>query len=109
MQSGLNCCTISCLPSRQSAASSPDNQSIPSMPAFLNKVFKRENSAAAKKAEADAAAAAKPVEIKYQDAWFRTSVTPEDVQELLRGCTNEIKHRGLYQTSNLFQLCFQDA
>lgn len=109
MQPGLNCCTFSCLPSRQSAASSPDNQSNPSMPAFLNKVFKRENSAAAKKAEADAAAAAKPVEVKYQDAWFRTSVTPEDVQELLRGCTNEIKHRGLYQTSNSFQLSFQDA
>lgn len=79
------------------------------MPAFLNKVFKRENSAAAKRAEADAAAAAKPVEAKYQDAWFRTSVTPEEVQELLRGCTNEIKHRGLYQTFNLFQLSFQDA
>lgn len=100
MQSGLNCCTFSCLPSRQSAASSPDNQPTPSsMPAFLNKVFKRENSAAAKRAEAELAAANKPVEAKYQDAWFRTSVTPEDVQELLRGCTNEIKHRGLYQYS----------
>lgn len=93
---GLNCCTFSCLPSRQSAATS-DNHSTPSpMPAFLNKVFKRDNAAAIRKAEAEAAAAAKPDEVKYADAWFRTSVAPEEVQELLRGCTNEIKHRGMY-------------
>lgn len=32
---------------------------------------------------------------QWEDAWTRTSVEPEEVQELLRGCTVELKSRGL--------------
>lgn len=35
-----------------------------------------------------------PVEPKWKDAWSRTQVEPEEVQELLRGCTAELKSRG---------------
>lgn len=32
---------------------------------------------------------------RWDDAWTRTSVEPEEVQELLRGCTLELKSRGM--------------
>jgi hypothetical protein len=35
--------------------------------------------------------AAKP---KWEDAWLRKTVDPEEVQELLHGCTLELKSRG---------------
>ncbi|RPA96170.1 hypothetical protein L873DRAFT_1695373 [Choiromyces venosus 120613-1] len=63
------------------------------MPAFLNKVFKRDHAGSSKKIEQ--VTPPQPQEVKYQDAWLRTEVTPEQVQELLRGCTQEIKSRGL--------------
>lgn len=31
---------------------------------------------------------------KWEDAWLRTRVDPEEVAELLHGCTAEIKSRG---------------
>lgn len=31
---------------------------------------------------------------KWEDAWQRTRVDPEEVVELLHGCTREIKSRG---------------
>lgn len=31
---------------------------------------------------------------QWEDAWTRKSVEPEEVQELLRGCTIELKSRG---------------
>ncbi|KAG0125184.1 hypothetical protein HOY82DRAFT_493212 [Tuber indicum] len=63
------------------------------MPTFLNKVFKWDHAGSSKKIEPSAPPP--PQEVKHQDAWLRTEVTPEQVQELLRGCTQEIKSRGL--------------
>lgn len=63
------------------------------MPTFLNKVFKRDHAGSSKKVEQSAPPP--PQEVKHQDAWLRTEVAPEQVQELLRGCTQEIKSRGL--------------
>ncbi|KAL8663918.1 MAG: hypothetical protein Q9202_003467 [Teloschistes flavicans] len=34
-----------------------------------------------------------PPKPRWPDAWLRKDVEPEEVQELLRGCTNEIKSR----------------
>lgn len=34
---------------------------------------------------------------RWEDAWLRTRVDPEEVAELLRGCTAEIKSRGILQ------------
>ncbi|KAH8597543.1 hypothetical protein B0O99DRAFT_78598 [Bisporella sp. PMI_857] len=36
-----------------------------------------------------------PPKPQWEDAWTRTSVEPEEVQELLRGCTLELKSRAL--------------
>jgi hypothetical protein len=36
-----------------------------------------------------------PPKPQWADAWTRTSVDPEEVQELLRGCTLELKSRGM--------------
>lgn len=35
-----------------------------------------------------------PAKPKWSDAWTRTSVEAEEVQELLKGCTVELKSRG---------------
>lgn len=42
-------------------------------------------------AEHDAQQPAKP---QWTDAWARTSVEPEEVHELIKRCTEEIKNRG---------------
>lgn len=36
-----------------------------------------------------------PSKPKWEDAWARKSVDPEEVQELLRGCTLELKSKGM--------------
>ncbi len=35
-----------------------------------------------------------PPKPRWDDAWTRKEVEPEEVQELLRGCTMEMKSRG---------------
>lgn len=35
-----------------------------------------------------------PAKPKWTDAWARTSVEPEEVHELVKRCTEEIKSRG---------------
>ena len=35
-----------------------------------------------------------PPKPRWEDAWLRKNVEPEEVQELLRGCTEEVKSRG---------------
>ena len=35
-----------------------------------------------------------PVKPQWSDAWLRTRVDPDEVVELLRGCTQELKARG---------------
>ena len=39
-----------------------------------------------------------PLKPKWEDAWSRKDVEPEEVQELLRYCTYEIKSRGTIQS-----------
>lgn len=36
-----------------------------------------------------------PAKAKWDDAWTRKTVDPEEVQELLRGCTLELKSKGM--------------
>jgi hypothetical protein len=61
------------------------------MPAFLKGVFRREHS---KKNLVQTPVSVESKEPKYVDGWLRTNVAPEEVQELLRGCTREVKSRG---------------
>jgi len=63
---------------------------------FFSKAFKSKD-----KSKKDAnplvngyGAQAKP---QWSDAWLRTRVDPEEVVELLRGCTQELKSRGQSQ------------
>jgi len=68
---------------------------------FFSKVFKSKDSAGAtSKAKRDAA----PVEVggpvappvpQWEDAWLCKTVAPEDVQELIHECTQEMKSRGM--------------
>lgn len=40
-----------------------------------------------------------PEKPKWTDAWLRTEVEPEEVVDLLLGCTSELKDRGIYLSS----------
>ena len=64
---------------------------------FLKKVFGRGDGAAKskKKAAPVTNGHADSVKPQWTDAWTRTSVHPEEVSELIRGCTNELKARGM--------------
>jgi hypothetical protein len=67
------------------------------MPFFS--IFRSKDATSAKKQPknevAKRAAVTKP---KWTDAFARTQVAPEEVQELLRGCTLELKSRGATHT-----------
>ena len=52
----------------------------------------------AKTTQPNGAVPAPPPKPRWDDAWTRKEVEPEEIQELLRGCTIELKSRGmLYQ------------
>lgn len=63
---------------------------------FLSRVFRSKDSNAAKKqAKQNAPEDTAPPKPQWTDPYLRTEVSPEEVQELLRGCTQELKSRGL--------------
>ncbi|EFW14069.1 morphogenesis protein Msb1 [Coccidioides posadasii str. Silveira] len=59
---------------------------------FFARVFRKDGGSKKKQNGASVAGPAKP---QWTDAWLRTEVNPEEVQELLRGCTQELKARAL--------------
>lgn len=63
---------------------------------FFTRVFRGKDSSAAKKAAKSPAIEHDPTPPtpSWTDAWQRTEVAPEEVQDLLRGCTHELKARG---------------
>ena len=67
---------------------------------FFSKVFKKNNDPtrakvrSKKHTEQESAAPVVPLKPRWADAWSRKDVEPEEVQELLRGCTFELKSRG---------------
>jgi len=61
---------------------------------FFSKVFKTKDSSAKKQAKLNGNGHIAPPKPQWTDAWLRTRVSPEEVQELLHGCTNEMKARG---------------
>lgn len=48
-----------------------------------------------KKKGANAELDQQPAKPRWTDAWARTSVEPEEVHELVKRCTEEIKSRGM--------------
>lgn len=68
---------------------------------FLSRVFRGKDSTATKKqAKPTAALNTGPAKPKWTDAWQRTEVAPEEVQDLVRGCVHELKARGKWWISN---------
>ncbi|OQD83360.1 hypothetical protein PENANT_c017G04781 [Penicillium antarcticum] len=63
---------------------------------FFSRVFRSKDSNATKKqAKPTAAVDLGPAKPKWTDAWQRTDVAPEEVQDLVRGCVHELKARAL--------------
>ncbi|KAJ5124232.1 uncharacterized protein N7515_008057 [Penicillium bovifimosum] len=63
---------------------------------FFSRVFRGKDSTATKKqAKPTAAVDLVPAKPKWTDAWQRTEVAPEEVQDLVRGCVHELKARAL--------------
>ncbi|KAL2836959.1 hypothetical protein BJX68DRAFT_26188 [Aspergillus pseudodeflectus] len=63
---------------------------------FFSRVFRSKDSNAAKKgSKSPAAASTVPAKPAWTDAWQRTEIAPEEVQQLLRACTQEFKARAL--------------
>jgi hypothetical protein len=66
---------------------------------FFSKVFRSKDrdgplSKSKKHSQANGGAPLPPPKPRWEDAWLRKTVEPEEIQELLRGCTHEVKSRG---------------
>ncbi|KAI9873248.1 MAG: hypothetical protein M1830_000623, partial [Pleopsidium flavum] len=67
---------------------------------FFSSIFKTKDGAGTsakskKRADQNGAAVLAPPKPRWEDAWLRKEVEPEEVHELLRGCTYEMKSRAL--------------
>ncbi|OQE38263.1 hypothetical protein PENCOP_c008G03320 [Penicillium coprophilum] len=63
---------------------------------FFSRVFRAKDATATKKqAKPTTALTPTPAKPKWTDAWQRTEVAPEEVQDLVRGCVHELKARAL--------------
>ncbi|PTU17532.1 hypothetical protein P175DRAFT_0540424 [Aspergillus ochraceoroseus IBT 24754] len=63
---------------------------------FFTRVFRSKDSSATKKsAKSIASDRNGPAKPTWTDAWQRTDVAPEEVQHLVRACTQALKERGL--------------
>jgi len=65
------------------------------MPFFSN-IFKGKEGHSRKHGKQNGIVTEAPAKPRWEDAWQRKEVDPEEVQELLRCCTYEIKSRGEY-------------
>ena len=67
------------------------------MPSFFSRLKGKDGPAKVpkiKKGAQQRVVDAAPPKPQWEDAWTRTSVDPEEVQELIKGCTVELKSRG---------------
>jgi hypothetical protein len=62
-----------------------------------------------KKGNPQNAVSVAPPKPRWEDAWTRKTVDPEEVQELLRGCTVELKSRGTRLIAMFPLLIMHDA
>jgi hypothetical protein len=63
------------------------------MPSFF-RVFRRDADAKSKK-NVNANQVVEPPVPKWEESWTRKDVQPEEVQELIHVCTEEMKSRGM--------------
>jgi hypothetical protein len=64
------------------------------MPSFFSRLKGRDGPSKVKKGAQHAAINDPPPKPRWEDAWTRKTVDPQEIQELLRGCTVELKARG---------------
>ncbi|PGH23864.1 hypothetical protein AJ80_02112 [Polytolypa hystricis UAMH7299] len=62
---------------------------------FFSRVFRSKDGSGSKKQAKQNGLETSPPKPKWTDAWARTEVNPDEVQELIHGCTIELKARGL--------------
>lgn len=62
------------------------------MPGLFSRLKGRDKS---KKGQLDNLADQQPQKPRWEDAWTRKTVEPEEVQELIQYCTEELKARGM--------------
>jgi hypothetical protein len=66
------------------------------MPFFKNVFKSKDGSRSASKAGkyGDAAQPVAPPKLRWEESWSRNDVAPEEIQELIHVCTQEMKSRG---------------
>lgn len=71
------------------------------MPNFFSRLKGKDGptKASKKKGELDDVNDQVPAKPTWTDAWTRTTVEPEEIQNLVRGCTVELKSRGMRSDS----------
>lgn len=63
---------------------------------FFTRVFRSKDSNATKKnVKPPVVQDPGPPKPSWSDAWLRSEIAPDEVQDLLRGCTQELKARGM--------------
>jgi hypothetical protein len=65
------------------------------MPSFFSRLKGKDSPSKAKKGAQQTASNDVLAKPRWDDAWTRKTVEPDEVQELLRGCTAELKSRGM--------------
>ncbi|PMD61832.1 DUF1708-domain-containing protein [Hyaloscypha bicolor E] len=65
------------------------------MPGFFSRLKGRDGPSKVKKGALQPAIDAAPPKPRWEDAWSRKTIEPQEVQELLHGCTVELKARAL--------------
>jgi hypothetical protein len=76
------------------------------MPFFKN-VFKSKDGprSASKAGKYDAGEPVAPPKPRWEESWSRKDVAPEEIEELIHGCTQEMKTRGTSNTLSRLCLC----
>jgi hypothetical protein len=69
------------------------------MPSFFDR-FRRDGAAKSKK-KFETTNVVQPQQLKWEEAWARTEVQPEEVQKLISVCTHEMKSRGTHYSDPL--------
>ena len=68
---------------------------------FFSKVFKGKDVSASKASlsvDGPTSGSINPLRSAWEDAWKRTEVSPNEVQELIHICTQELKSRGMHRS-----------
>lgn len=66
------------------------------MPSLFSRMRSRDGPKKSKKANLESLTHQLPNKPRWEDAYTRSTVEPNEVQELVRRCTEELKARGMF-------------